>query len=180
MTRTFRSFPIDDFYKTKQQILHWVNQFNVCCFLDNNQYDFPLHTRECIAGAGLQTSTNCSSGLRLSGLRDFLGLQDDWVFGHLSYDLKNEIDNLQSSLEDRTGFPDLFFFIPAYVLLLDEKQLQLGSFEADHEEIFSIINSLSLTEEVISSRDIVIKQKIDKDSYLRTVNAIKDHIKRGD
>jgi para-aminobenzoate synthetase component 1 len=180
MTRTFRSFPIDDFYKIKQQMLHWVNQFSVCCFLDNNQYDFPLHTRECLAGAGLQASTQDSSDLKLSGLRDFLGLHDDWVFGHLSYDLKNEIDNLQSTLEDKTGFSDLFFFMPAYVLLLDEKQLQIGSFGADHEEIFSSIINQSLTASVIKRKDVVVRQKIDRESYLRTINTIKDHIKRGD
>ncbi len=180
MTRTFRSFPIDDFYKTKQQILHWVNQFSVCCFLDNNQYDFPLHTRECLAGAGLQASTQVSSERHLSGLRDFLALQDDWVFGHLSYDLKNEIGHLQSSLEDKTGFADLFFFIPSYVLLLDEKQLQLGSFGDDHEEIFSSINNLSVQDAVEIRKDIVVKQKMDKDSYLQMIKTIKDHIKRGD
>ena len=131
-------------------------------------------------GAGLQSSTQDSSDQKLGGLREFLGLRDDWVFGHLSYDLKNEIDNLQSSLEDKLGFPDLFFFIPNYVLLLDEKQLQLGSFAADHEEIFSSIINLSLSESVISRQDIVVKQKMDKESYLRTISAIKDHIRRGD
>ena len=180
MTRTFCSFPIDDFYKTKQQMLHWVNQFNVCCFLDNNQYDFPLHARECLAGAGLQSSTQDSLDLKLSGLRNFLSLRDDWVFGHLSYDLKNEIDNLQSSLADKLGFPDLFFFIPKHVLLLDEKHLQVGSFVDDHEEIFSSIINLSLTESVISRQDFVVKQKMDKESYLRSISTIKDHIRRGD
>jgi para-aminobenzoate synthetase component 1 len=180
MIRTFRSFPIDDFHKTKQQMLYWVNQFSVCCFLDNNQYDFPLHTRECLAGAGLHSSTQDTVIQKLSHLRDFLGFGDDWVFGHLSYDLKNEIDNLQSLLADRTGFPDLFFFIPAYVLMLDEKQLQIGSFGADHEEIFSSIINQSLTAFDIKRLDVVVKQKIEKESYLRTINAIKDHIKRGD
>jgi para-aminobenzoate synthetase component I len=180
MTRTFRSFPIDDFNKTKQQMLHWVSQFSVCCFLDNNQYDFPLHSRECLAGAGLHSSTQDSVNHNLSNLREFLGLHDDWVFGHLSYDLKNEIDNLQSSLQDKTGFSNLFFFIPEYVLLLEEKKLQVGSLGSDHEDIFSSIINLPLPVTNGRRQNLVIKQKIDKEFYLQTVNAIKDHIRKGD
>ena len=161
-------------------MLHWVNQFSVCCFLDNNQYDFPLHSRECLAGAGLHSSTQDAVNHKLPHLRDFLGLQDDWVFGHLSYDLKNEIHNLQSSLEDKTGFAELFFFIPVYVLQLDQKQLQVGSLGADHEEIFSSIINLSLPEASKIQQEILVKQKIDKESYLQTINTIKDHIRRGD
>jgi para-aminobenzoate synthetase component I len=180
MTRTFRSFPINDFNKTKQQMLHWVNQFSVCCFLDNNQYNFPQHSRECLVGAGLHLSTPHTAEHKLASLRDLLALQDDWVFGHLSYDLKNEIDNLQSSLEDRIGFSDLFFFIPKYVLQLDEKHLQVGSLGSDHEDIFSSIVHFSLPEPLMKNTEVMVKQKMDKELYLQSINAIKEHIRRGD
>jgi para-aminobenzoate synthetase component I len=180
MTRTFRSFPINDFNKTKQQMLHWVNQFSVCCFLDNNQYNFPQHSRECLVGAGLHLSTPHSAEHKLASLRDLLALQDDWVFGHLSYDLKNEIDNLQSSLQDRIGFSDLFFFIPQYVLQLDEKYLQVGSLGSDHEDIFSSIVHFSLPEPLMKNTEVMVKQKMDKELYLQSINAIKEHIRRGD
>ena len=161
-------------------MLHWVNQFSVCCFLDNNQYDFPQHSRECIAGAGIYVSTRRTSNQALEGLRDFPGLEDDWVFGHLSYDLKNEIDHLQSTLPDRTGFADLFFFVPEYVLQLDENQLQIGSFRPDHEAIFSSIETHSLPGPLRKMNEVDVRQRMDKESYIQTINSIKDHIKRGD
>ncbi len=161
-------------------MLHWVNQFNICCFLDNNQYDFPQHSKECLAGAGLYSSTKDAAAHTLAGLRDFLGSGDDWFFGHLSYDLKNEIDNLQSSFQDKTGFSNLFFFIPEYVLQLDENQLQVGSFGSDHEEIFSSIIHFSLPGTSMKMAEVMVKQKIDKESYLNTIKAIKEHIRRGD
>ena len=161
-------------------MLHWVNQFSVCCFLDNNQYDFPQHSKECLAGAGVYLSTQHAPNHALEGLRDFLGFQDDWVFGHLAYDLKNEIENLQSTLPDKTGFADLFFFIPKYVLQLDEKQLQVGSFGSDHEEIFSAIMNHSLPGPLLKMNEVMVRQRMDKQSYIQTITCIKDHIKRGD
>ena len=35
-----------------------------------------------------------------------------WLFGFLSYDLKNELETLNSQNEDRLGFPGLIFFEP--------------------------------------------------------------------
>ena len=36
----------------------------------------------------------------------------NWVFGFLSYDLKNEIEQLTSSGTDSINFPGFYFFIP--------------------------------------------------------------------
>ena len=69
-------------------MLHWANQFSVCCFLDNNRYDSPLHSNECLLGTGVWKSTHHSAGHSLEDLKAFLQQHDDWIFGHLSYDLK--------------------------------------------------------------------------------------------
>ena len=42
-------------------------------------------------------------------LQDFYDKHKEWVFGSLSYDLKNGLENLESSHSDRLQFPDLHF-----------------------------------------------------------------------
>ena len=62
-----------------------------------------------------------------------------WVFGHLGYDLKNEIEGLFSSHPDRVGFPDLFFFEPAVVIQISALNLII---EADEPGmIYTEINT---------------------------------------
>ena len=34
----------------------------------------------------------------------------DWLFGYMSYDLKNELEDLSSSNSDRLQFPQMHFF----------------------------------------------------------------------
>ncbi len=180
MTRTFRSFPIHDFDSIKQQMLHWSNQFNICCFLDNNRYDSPLHTSECLLGAGIYTSTNIESGKALAELGAFMETQHDWIFGHLSYDLKNEIEGLRSLLPDHIGFPDLFFFVPEIVVILDRHQLRIGTAGNDQEEIFESILHQPVFQKESLMQDVNILQRIEKPAYLQTVQMLKEHIRRGD
>jgi para-aminobenzoate synthetase component 1 len=40
--------------------------------------------------------------------------QNDWMVGYLSYDLKNELEDLTSENHDGLGFPELFFFSRRY------------------------------------------------------------------
>lgn len=42
-----------------------------------------------------------------------------WYVGYLGYDLKNYTENLQSQNSDPVGAPDLFFFQPGEILLMD-------------------------------------------------------------
>ncbi|RYZ87252.1 MAG: aminodeoxychorismate synthase component I, partial [Proteobacteria bacterium] len=115
-------------------MLNWVNRFNICCFLDNHRYHLSHSSIECVVAAG--------SLREMHTLQD-LQNNDDWLFGHLSYDLKNQIEALTSSHRDGIGFPDLFFFVPEYVLQLNNTSLSIGSVQDDHQEIFSAISSFS-------------------------------------
>ena len=46
---------------------------------------------------------------------------NEYIFGYLSYDLKNEIENLSSSNSDQLNFPCLFFWVPTHVIKLDNE-----------------------------------------------------------
>ena len=160
-------------------MLNFIKKFSIFCFLDNHKYDFNK-SYECIAGAGVVYPV-ISGGI--NNLRDVDQVQrnaGDWVFGHVSYDVKNEIENLQSSNPDGIGFPDFFFFVPEIVFILTANELKIG--------VHSSIDAQKIYDDIISSEPIkninypspLLKARFTEKEYLKTVQKLQQHILRGD
>lgn len=189
MTRTFRSFQIADQQQTKLQMLNWANRFNICCFLDNHQYDLPAKTYEGICAAGSLHSISLTAGTAFNHLKEFHQIHRDWIFGHLAYDLKNELEVLTSELPDYIGFPDLHFFVPEVVVFISENEIKIGLIGEHHEAVLNEIFSQELS--VINNRknaesdDVLsvsnpVRSRFTSEHYIETVNKLRDHILRGD
>lgn len=160
-------------------MLNWGNRFNICVFLDNHQYQLQGHSYECLAGFGSIASVKANAGTALNELQRFLDAQNDWCFGHLGYNLKNETAQLTSAHTSAIGFPDLFFFVPEYVLQLNEQELKIGSFANDHAEVMQqILNTLVPDDKKQSP--IAIKERVSKAAYITAIEKIQQHILRGD
>ena len=59
----------------------------------------------------------------LDQLAQFHQKHRDWCFGFLSYDLKNEVEDLSSKLTQTIPFPLLHFFVPRYVIEIFENHV---------------------------------------------------------
>jgi len=130
--RKFTSYPIHNFTETKIQMLNWAKQFSIFCFLDNHKYNFfSSSSFECLLAAGSTKKLEMPVGKAFYTLQKFKQENNDWLFGHLSYDLKNEIENLSSANIDKVKFPDLFFFIPRILLMLSDEELKIGVIDLD-------------------------------------------------
>ena len=179
MNRKFTSYPVNNFTAVKTKMLNWTKQFNIFCLLDNNQYNFSDPQFECLLATGSVKTLQAKPGNTFEGLQDFVYEQKDWIFGHLSYDLKNEIENLSSQNFDEIQFPDIFFFVPEIVLILRKDSLEIGIIKGESEVIYQ--NILSSTEEQKIKKTIPsIKSRFSKEEYLKTVAEIQQHILRGD
>ena len=161
-------------------MLNWANRFNICCLLDNHQYNLSHHRYECILAAGSLRSIKAQAGDSFNQLQEFVDNENDWIFGHLSYDLKNEIESLFSAGHDGIQFPDLFFFVPEFILLLDESVLSIGSCEDNHQSIFDQVMDCSGNMHTRSSPHADIKSRIDRKQYIDAIERLKIHILRGD
>ena len=178
MPRTFLFFEIKDFQQTKLKMLNWADQFNICCLLDNHQYNLSPHSLECILAVGEVESISANAGTAFEEFDQFSAKHNDWMFGHLSYDLKNEIEQLTSLLPDRIIFPDLHFFIPEVVIQLNETTLSIGAF-GNHHDIFRQIISIDAFSS--SGRDVIdIQSRITRQQYVDVIDKLKQHILRGD
>ena len=108
--RQFVSFPFSDLYNIKQQVLNWSARFNTFAFLDNQLYPSPESNYECLIAVGERARLKTNAGGAFEKLKAFSLEQGDWLFGHFSFDLKSETENVPSALPDQILFPDLFFF----------------------------------------------------------------------
>lgn len=121
----------------------------------------------------------------LEELREHFDHQPDWLFGYFSYDLKNQLEDLDSRNADGIGFPDLYFFQPQKIIILDGDHLQFLYLEADADDIekdFETIVSLMGEDDIGNSNTspVPIKMRIHKDAYFEKANCFLEHIHRGD
>lgn len=160
-------------------MLHWLNRFNICCFLDNHEYHSTYQNIECLAAAGaIETFTAGENALE--SFSAFNRAQDDWLFGHLSYDLKNEIDApLVSEHPDHIGFPDICFFRPETVLQLSGSVLTISTHTRKPSDIFAEISSETTTETRQTIPNLHITPRIEQGEYLSILEKLKQHILRG-
>ena len=111
-------FTLTDAANFKQKALNWaINHAKVVCYLDNNGYtEGYLPTEfEGLLAIGTETeifnTSDASSFKRLQELHD---ARKNWLFGFLAYDLKNEIERLESNHFGGLGFPDMHFLNRAF------------------------------------------------------------------
>lgn len=104
-----------------------------------------------------------------AALNEFVATAKTKVFGYLGYDLKNEIEVLESLNKDEVGAPDLFFFEPQelHFWSVNEKPPLDLSFFFNHDEAKEYwVNPIS--------------EGCSKADYLQKVEQIKDLIHEGD
>ncbi len=161
-------------------MLSWANRFNICCFLDNHNYPSPHRSVECLAGVDLVDHINPPDN-RIASLKSFCNRHSDWLFGHVNYDLKNELSNTTSTLTDPIGFPELFFFVPETVLILQNDLLVISSLQRQPSKIFEEICAISEQDFIAQTQSIPeIRSRFRRDEYLSVIEKIKGHILRGD
>ena len=112
--RTEQSFQITDLKQFKEQLLAWAQQFDEVIWLDSNQY--PNQDYEALLAVEAFTAIKTDAFDAFKDLEEYQQTTKDWIFGYLSYDLKNDIEPLKSKNFDGLHFPDLYFFQPHQLL----------------------------------------------------------------
>ncbi len=180
VNRTFVSFPITDYTVFKQQMLNWATRFNICCLLDNHKYSSVHHSYECILAAGSRHHIESSAPDAFSALKIFYNLHKDWMFGHFSYDLKNESSVFTSRHPDNINFPDLFFFVPEIIVMIKEGEVRINDPEGNAEEILREILAADVIQNTFVNNPVEFRQRFSEAEYIQTIQSLQQHILRGD
>lgn len=178
--KKINSFPVEDYTFFKIQMLNWVSRFNIFCLLDNQQYDLHKPAFECLLAAGCKSNVESQAGQAFEKLEDFYTQHtSDWLFGHFGYDLKNELESLDSGHTDKIGFSDLHFFVPEIVIELNSNTVKIYC-DVNAADIFQSIISCPGTIKKSVKAKITVQSTIMKEDYLLIIEKLKQHILRGD
>lgn len=159
-------------------MLNWAEQFDTFCFLDNHQYQIQPHSMECLLAAGTKRAISCDPGNALEQLQTFIDSKPTWLFGHLGYDLKNEIEKLNSSHTDNIQFPSLFFFEPEIIIRLNKNEMIIDA--DDPDKVFAQVTNTTEALYTSESNLISIQDRTSKQEYIAIIQKLKEHILRGD
>ncbi|MCL4153472.1 UNVERIFIED_CONTAM: hypothetical protein GTU68_014147, partial [Idotea baltica] len=120
-------------------------------------------------------------------LKDYKNNVNDYIFGYLSYDLKNDTEKITSENNDELHFPDLYFFQPKKLFFLKGDVLEIQYLVENKNDINDDLESI---EQIASPRkgtrndrnrdNVKIKKRITKKQYLTQLDKILEHIHRGD
>ena len=172
---------ISAFPNFTNQLLYWANQFREVVLLDSNAYHQKYSSYDAALAVDAFTSLQTDYNNAFQDLQQYQSQTKDWLFGYLSYDLKNDIEELHSNNFDGLTFPDLFFFQPKKLFLIQGNQVEIQYLRMCDDEIESDFKEItSITLMTHYPLPITINQRISKENYLLKVSKMLEHIQRGD
>lgn len=176
--RTVRTITVDP--QIKQLLPAWGSRFRECIWLDSNNFDQSYSSFDAILAVDAFTQIVTGADGAFDRLDEYVTHTQDWLFGYLSYDLKNDVEDLQSNNHDGLEFPDLFFFQPRKLFLLRGDVLEIRYLQSADDEFdtdWADIQNVKLTDR---KGQVDVKARISPDDYLSRVSQMQEHISRGD
>jgi para-aminobenzoate synthetase component 1 len=118
----------------------------------------------------------------LNELQQFIHAHgNEYLFGWIGYDVKNEVFPLTSENKDQLEIPEIFLWKPEHVVKLYKEHYEFLQGEKT-EECFAFLNQFleEETDHNFHPYPIEFKSRISKSEYLSKVSTLIDHIQRGD
>ena len=166
----------------KKQLLDWSQQFREVVFMDSNDYPQEFSSYDAILAVDAFTLIQTDYHNAFEDLQQYQQTTKDWLFGYLSYDLKNDSEDLQSDNFDGLAFPDLFFFQPKKLFFLKGNQLTIQYLNLCDDEVETDYNEITELAhiEFEKCQSIEVKARFSKNEYIQRATAFLEHIHRGD
>ena len=168
--RTTQKHTLENTELFKENLLKWSQQFNDVVWLYSNQYNKQYSNYDAILAVDAVTSLQTDYKNAIEKLKEYQSITNDWIFGYLTYDLKNDIEDLQSNNYDGLQFPDLYFFQPKKLFLFKGNTVEVqylhgveNELKADFKSIISSKDCHIERSRNVSDNPIKIKLRIHKD-----------------
>ena len=189
MQRTTRTYSIKSISNLNEKLLQWAQQYETAVWLDSNNHNQGYTSFHSILAVDEFTSIQTDVVNAFEKLKEYQSITQDYLFGYLSYDVKNATENLTSTNSDGLGFAELFFFQPQKILFVKNNSIEFQYLTMVDDEIDTDFEAICTQEikqkNTTSTRlenggNIVIKPRIQKQDYLFKVGEILEHIHKGD
>ena len=167
----------------KSELTAWATQFErSAVLLGNTDASQGLYLKsELLVGVEALSEISPVSN-SFEELKSYQEQKQDWLFGFLSYDLKNELEDLQSNHLDELQFPNMHFFQPKWVFEIQGNQVTIHfPEEVERQEMQQLFGEImqfqpNYWESVVPA----VQARISKETYLKQVATLQEHIQRGD
>ena len=177
------TYQLEELERFKKKLLNWSLRFNEISWLDSNNYIEKYSSYDALLAVDAMSFLKTDSVNAFEKLKAYQENIQDWMFGYLTYDLKNDVEDLKSDNLDQLEFPDLYFFQPKKIILIKGEQVEFLYDETCAGEVESDFRTISQTPETLSNHrvdePVKIKLRIHKDEYFDKLSHILDHIHRG-
>ena len=185
MPRTVRTFSVENIKDFKQLLLSWSQQFETALWLDSNKYQQHYTSFDSALALEEFTAIKTDYSNAFDKLKEYQSTTKDYIFGYISYDVKNDVEQLSSKNYDGLDFPDLYFFQPQKLIFIRGKNIEFHYLNMVADEIqkdFTDIQAAAMHIDIAraTEENIKIKLRIHKAEYYAKVETILEHIKRGD
>ncbi len=184
----YKRFKIHNIQRFVESAITNLQHFEQVMVLNSNSqlyettnYDFLI-----AAGSTDQIEIKDDEKENFSKLQDFYNAKPDWIFGHISYDMKNNIEKISTQHPNDIGFSKLFFFRPKILLISNKNQVEIHLHDnfspqdqtfAENLEVEQKINSEET--QTFESFKITITNRISKERYFAGYKKIQHHIQQG-
>jgi para-aminobenzoate synthetase component I len=186
MDRVFKIFDVESTgFDATLALRHAHEHFREICLLNSNGYRNDRYgTYGQLLALGAAQTINTESPDAFSDLKNLADQTNDWLFGYLSYDLKNQLEDLQSANHDGLHFPVVHFFRPVVVAIVDGGRLNIGCLPgfgdaSNPDWIFELLTRMQPATP-LPSRPVKPLARVDRKRYLKQVRAIQENIRFGD
>jgi len=118
---------------------------------------------------------------KLQKLQEFIDQQKgNYLFGYLSYDLKEQLHGLKSENNDGLLFPETYFWKPKYVVNLHKESAEFLQGEKNIESLNFISQFIEEeTDQNFHPHNFDFKARISKEEYITKILKIKEQIQLG-
>ncbi|SEL87079.1 para-aminobenzoate synthetase component 1 [Aquimarina amphilecti] len=185
--RTTKTYILENSSEFKIKLLQWAQQFDEIVWLDSNRYSQQYSSYDVVLAVDALTAIKTDYHTGFDKLKEYQEQTADWIFGYLSYDLKNDTEKLTSENLDSLDFPDLYFFQPKKLFFLKDNSLEIrylnmvdDEIEEDYQFIQTFPSFIKVPKEDTSCGKVKISLRITKDVYKHKIQQMLAHIQRGD
>ena len=182
--RRAKEIEVNDIPDFKIKLLKWAQSYSEVTWLDSNQCSQAYSNFDAVLAVDAFTSLQTGFDQAFAQLHDYHLKTSDWIFGYLSYDLKNNLEDLESSNFDGLRFPELFFFQPKKLFFFKNSTVTIQYLDCVFKEmdndLFQIKNATTSTFNGIKHNALKIKPRVSQQDYIDLIHKLKSHIQRGD
>jgi para-aminobenzoate synthetase component I len=181
--RQSATYQISDIELFKNQLVFWASQFNRFSVLKgtrNKQQGLYLKYDMLVAIDSISEISPQKDSFQ--ALKSYSDNCKDWLFGHFSYDLKNELEVLESNNKDHILFPKLHFFQPKWVFTFTDSEVTIHFPESlPRNEMHSVFKEISKIQRDDASNQYAsqVKKRVSKEEYFSVFEKLQDHISNG-